>query len=270
MSDDSKALQMMGVLALGVVGLVLVGAYKDDLRRMVGWDKAQDEPISSAVITLPAIRPAPPRSAAHDLDYQALYAPLDQEAVGPDGQRRTFKATLSIRNTSSTEPLSVRAIGLFGTDGALHHSYVGRPLELGPQASAQFPTVAPARVVVTAPCTVERMVDPCAAPASHFIVEWASLDREHPPLVETIMTAAGGEHSHVRAAQALAEEQKRAPQKGMAPRRAPPAVDQPAPLPLPPLARSFPASAIERKPEQKPGYDLIRYDSNYGLASKDY
>src|SRR5262245_9194530 len=67
--------------------------------------------------------------------YVPIYSSLH---VSDHAQPIDLGATLSLRNTSQRATVVVTAVDYYDSDGALMRSFLDRPAELGPLASAEF------------------------------------------------------------------------------------------------------------------------------------
>lgn len=102
--------------------------------------------------------------------YSSIY-------VGQGTVRSNLAATLSIRNTSLTDPIVIRAVRYFDTDGDLVSNFIAEPHRLGAMATADF---------------FIDSSDVRGGTGANFIVEWASEVTVSEPLIEAVMVGSIG------------------------------------------------------------------------------
>ena len=102
--------------------------------------------------------------------YSSIYA-------GKGSLRSDLAATLSIRNTSRTEPIVVRDVHYFDTEGDLLSDFVGQPHSLGPMATADF---------------FIDSTDLRGGTGANFIVSWAADTNVSEPVIEAVMIGSIG------------------------------------------------------------------------------
>jgi hypothetical protein len=79
---------------------------------------------------------------------------------------------LSVRNTSVDKPITVSSVQYYDTNGTLIRSFLARPLELKPLATAEF--------------LVERN-DAKGGSGANFLVDWVSKEIVSEPIIESVM-----------------------------------------------------------------------------------
>jgi len=104
---------------------------------------------------------------------QTVYVPVYSHIYGGDREHRFYlSATLSIRNTDPTHPITVLEANYFDSEGVLITKYVENPIRLNAMASMRY---------------VIKASDKAGGSGANFIVRWAA-DREvNPPIIESIM-----------------------------------------------------------------------------------
>jgi hypothetical protein len=123
-------------------------------------------------LAVPSASPCVEASEAR-LHGQLLYVPVYSEApYGDKGLNINLTATLSIRNTDRTSPLSIRRVDYYGTDGTLLRSYVKQATILKPMASAEY---------------VVQESDRSGGISASFLVEWESVSAVSPCVAEAVM-----------------------------------------------------------------------------------
>ncbi len=119
-----------------------------------------------------------PKVITLDKNFQAamgqiIYVPIYSHIYYEDRQK-TFDlaATLSIRNTDLTNPMIVRAVRYYDSNGKLLRQYVERPIQLDALASTDF---------------VVDKNDTSGGSGANFIVEWVAQSEISEPIVEAVM-----------------------------------------------------------------------------------
>jgi len=104
---------------------------------------------------------------------QTVYVPVYSHIYGGDREHRFYlAATLSIRNTDPTHPITVLAANYFDSEGVLVTKYLENPIKLNAMASMRY---------------FVKASDKAGGSGANFIVQWAA-DREvNPPIIEAIM-----------------------------------------------------------------------------------
>lgn len=167
------------ILAIGLIPVLLLYAACD-----TGEGTRDKPPLPNSVADTSA-RPAqraiptygPPEGAdsvrTYDALGQVLYVPVYSH-VFHRAEDRTFDlaATLSIRNTSLTDPITIHVVDYFDSAGTILKSYLERPRSLEPLASTY--------VVIE-----ER--DRAGGVGANFIVTWEAERPVTVPVVETVM-----------------------------------------------------------------------------------
>ena len=134
---------------------------------------AQQRPLeqafSASLMEVPAEKPSIGGS---------FYVPAYSSVSISQGRARAdFAVTLSVHNTSETEPLILRRIAYFDTGGKLVESYLTRPVALKPFATVE----------VHVPTTDVR-----GGTGANFIVEWGAVGPITEPAVEALMIGSIG------------------------------------------------------------------------------
>ena len=147
-----------------LIATVLVG---------LGCSGPAPEPAPPAADTGAAGSPGPVPYDSEDMAAgQTVYVPVYSH-VYQDTKRRPFDlvCTLSVRNTDLERPIRVVSIRYFNSRGKLLRSYLDRPLEIAPLASADF---------------VADQHDENGS-ATSFVVEWVAETEVHEPVIEAVM-----------------------------------------------------------------------------------
>lgn len=107
---------------------------------------------------------------------QLLFVPVYSElAYGDRKHTLNLSATLTIRNTDRTHPLSLKRVEYFSSQGVLLRSYLPKPQTIGPMASVEY---------------VISGADRSGGTAASFLVEWESASPLSVPVVEAVMVSA--------------------------------------------------------------------------------
>lgn len=111
---------------------------------------------------------------------QRLYIPVYSEVpYGDKGLNINLTATLSIRNTDSKTPVTIRSVDYLGAEGNLIRSYLKQPITLRPMASTDY---------------VVKESDRSGGISASFLVEWESREAASPCLVEAVMVNSSYNH----------------------------------------------------------------------------
>jgi len=121
---------------------------------------------------------SPPSQDSPAYDYrdmaagQTIYVPVYSH-VYQDRKRTPFNlvATLSVRNTDLDHPITITSVRYYTSAGKLVKNYLEQPLRLAPLAATDF--------------VVDEHDE--NGSGTNFIVEWASEEEVHEPIVETVM-----------------------------------------------------------------------------------
>jgi Protein of unknown function (DUF3124) len=132
--------------------------------------------------TAPEVSPPPivssPKLVTLDQNFQAatgqtIYVPIYSHIYYENRQKSfDLAATLSIRNTDLTNPMIVKAVRYYDTNGKLIRQYVERPVQLDALASTDF---------------VVDKNDTSGGSGANFIVEWVAKTEISEPIVEAVM-----------------------------------------------------------------------------------
>ena len=109
---------------------------------------------------------------------QAYYVPIYSDIyVDLQNQKTLLAATLSIRNSSSTDSLFISTIDYFNTEGHLVKKFIESPISLPEMATVNY--------------VIERE-DDTGGPGANFIVEINGRDPGLTPLVQAVMIGQTG------------------------------------------------------------------------------
>jgi hypothetical protein len=104
---------------------------------------------------------------------QTIYVPIYSHVYYRDRSRvLNLTATLSVRNTDLTNPITVASVRYYDTAGTLVRAYVEQPVQLAPLATAEF---------------IVEEHDTSGGSGANFIVEWVAAGRVNEPIVEAVM-----------------------------------------------------------------------------------
>ena len=141
-----------------------------------GSDSASPSSQGTPVDRLPVApsSEAPDRGApGPQARSQTLYVPSYSHIYFRDAQRSlNLTTTLSIRNTSSTDSITLGTVDYYDSGGALVRSYVDQQRRLAPLASTYV---------------VVEQDDLRGGVGANFIVRWHAQRAVSPPVVETVM-----------------------------------------------------------------------------------
>ena len=120
-----------------------------------------------------------------------IYVPAYSSVSMSQGKvRADFAVTLSIHNTSESDPLVIKRIGYFSTGGLLVESYLPRAIALKPFATIE----------VYVPANDVR-----GGTGANFIIDWLAVTPITEPVAETLMfgSVGAGHYSFISQGRAL-------------------------------------------------------------------
>jgi hypothetical protein len=157
---------VLAVLLFG--GGLLIGSYR-----------YREEPIHSTASERLQPAPADPGpSADGTLVYVPVYSSL---FLGLSARARSvdLAATVSVRNTSSLHPITLKWVRYYDSTGKKVRDYLDKPSALPPLGSVEF---------------VIQRSDAAGGPGANFLIRWdgpADIDQ---PLIEAVMFGESGNH----------------------------------------------------------------------------
>ncbi len=111
---------------------------------------------------------------------QRVYVPAySQVLLNTSGSALELAVTLAIHNTDSQNPLVIRAVSYYNTEGALVRNYISEPVQLPPLATTGF---------------VVSSEDQSGGWGANFIVEWVASQPVYEPIIEAVMVSTRGTH----------------------------------------------------------------------------
>jgi len=111
---------------------------------------------------------------------QMLYVPVYSHIYA--GNRELpllLTVTLSVRNVDTKHPITLTVVDYYGTKGELLKKYLERDVVLGPLESTRY---------------IIPQKEKEGGSGANFLVAWKAEKSVNPPLVESIMIGAGGQH----------------------------------------------------------------------------
>jgi len=111
---------------------------------------------------------------------QTLYVPVYSHIYA--GNRELpllLTVTLSVRNVDTKHPITLTVVDYYGTKGELLKKYLERDVVLGPLESTRY---------------IIPQKEKEGGSGANFLVAWKAEKSVNPPLVESIMIGAGGQH----------------------------------------------------------------------------
>ncbi len=177
----SSVVLVIAVAAALTVLIVFIGVNRLTSPTMEEEITALDERDLLAVANrrrLPdSFTPAPDVTAALPIEAQVYVPAYSSIYVGQGTVRSNLAATLSIRNTSLTDAIVIRAVRYYDTDGDLVSTFIERPHRLGAMATADF---------------FVDSSDVRGGTGANFVVDWASEQAVSEPLIEAVMVGSVG------------------------------------------------------------------------------
>ena len=108
---------------------------------------------------------------------RAVYVPVYSHVYHNQGRPYLLEATLSVRNTDQTRPISVTSVRYYDTKGTMLEDFLKTPLQLAPLESAEL--------------LVEKK-DKRGGAGANFIVEWSASQKVNEPIIEAVMVGIHG------------------------------------------------------------------------------
>lgn len=175
-----RSFLVAGLLVWALVATILLAENRG---RTPGGDSTRIRDAES--VDVPAVRPnsgffrpvegaAAAKPARGGTVYVPVYSTL---YLGHGVAQPNLAVTLSVRNTSSTQEVTVRRITYYDTAGTLVQHFVERPHTLAPMGTAEF---------------YIDLTDGRGGPGANFIVEWSAGDGATDPLIEAVMVGGVG------------------------------------------------------------------------------
>jgi hypothetical protein len=104
---------------------------------------------------------------------QTVYVPVYSHIyIGDKETPYYLAATISIRNTEQTAPVTITEVNYYDSNGRLIKKYLEKPIQLGANASTRF---------------VIKESDDKGGSGANFIVRWRSDIQVNTPIIESIM-----------------------------------------------------------------------------------
>lgn len=111
---------------------------------------------------------------------QRVYVPAySQVLLNTSGSALELTVTLAIHNTDSQNPLVIREVSYYNTEGVLVRNYINEPVQLPPLATTGF---------------VVSSEDQSGGWGANFIVEWVASQPVYEPIIEAVMVSTRGTH----------------------------------------------------------------------------
>lgn len=107
-----------------------------------------------------------------------VYVPAYSHIYHQDGRPHPLTITLSVRNTSKRQGLTIESVIYHGSNGETLRQFLNKPLALKPLATTAF--------------LVERS-DTSGGVGASFIVVWSSSNEITEPIVESVMIDTSGQ-----------------------------------------------------------------------------
>lgn len=133
---------------------------------------SQVEPLTQLSPTFPNTGASTSPETLEIATGQTIYVPAYSHVYYGDGKEYLLAITLSIRNTSLTDSISVASVRYYDSKGKLIKEYSKNSLQIPPMATAEF--------------FVEEQ-DKSGGAGANFIVEWTAQKDVTEPVVEAVM-----------------------------------------------------------------------------------
>ena len=143
----------------------------------LGSYRYRGEPIHSSCQRAVAARTG---GFAHSTDGTLVYVPVYSSLyLGVSTRARTvdLAATVSVRNTSSLHPITLRWVRYYDSSGKQVRDYLDKPSALPPLGSVEF---------------VIQRSDSAGGPGANFLIRWDGPANVDQPLIEAVMLGQSG------------------------------------------------------------------------------
>jgi len=100
--------------------------------------KLQVEPLTQLSPTFPNTRASASPETLENATGQTIYVPAYSHVYYGDGKEHLLATTLSIRNTSLTDSISVTSVRYYDSKGKLVKKLLKKSLQIPPMATAEF------------------------------------------------------------------------------------------------------------------------------------
>jgi hypothetical protein len=138
---------------------------------------SQVEPLTQLSPT-PNVKASNPSENLATTIGQTLYVPAYSHVYYQNGREFLLATTLSIRNTSLTDSISVASVRYYDSKGKLVKKFTQKSLQVAPMATTEF--------------FVEEQ-DTSGGSGANFIVEWTAQEDVTEPVVEAVMISAASQ-----------------------------------------------------------------------------
>jgi hypothetical protein len=155
---------VLAVLLFG--GGLFLGSYRNT-----------DDPIHSSASERLLPAPAGARGSA---DGTIVYVPVYSSlylGVRTRAQTVDLAATVSVRNTSSLHPITLRWVRYYDSSGKQVRAYLDKPSVLPPLGTVEF---------------VIQRADTAGGPGANFLIRWEGPENIDQPLIEAVMLGQSG------------------------------------------------------------------------------
>ncbi len=176
-SDDAifqalRQIKYIGIAGVLVLSLLIVAVIFLDRSHNSFEESARYVPPPESVDSGESAPESPEDHPVHPVQGQTVYVPAYSHIYHKDGEPILLTITLSVRNTSQSQPVFVKSVRYFDTDGKEIKSYLKKTLRLAPLAATQF--------------LVEQK-DTSGGSGANFLVEWVSDTAVTNPVIEAVM-----------------------------------------------------------------------------------
>lgn len=160
-------------ICLGIViGLLNACGAQQDERASQSRQLEPIEPLTQLSPTGSSLQGTASPDPLKAVIGQTIYVPAYSYIYYGKGEEYLLAITLSIRNTSLSDPISVTSIRYYNSQGNLVKEFAQKSLQIPPMATAEF--------------FVEER-DTSGGSGANFLVEWVAEKEVSEPVVEAVM-----------------------------------------------------------------------------------
>lgn len=147
---------------------------------MLTTGKSRRMLLSVSLCLLAAFAFTPVSAQVRRARAQTLYVPVYSHIYYGDRERDyiLLSATLSIRNTDMTRPITLHSADYYDSKGKFIEKFVVKPVTLGPLETIRY---------------IVKESDTRGGSGANFIVKWAADTMVTAPIIETVMIGTRGQ-----------------------------------------------------------------------------
>ena len=167
------------ILLLSVLCVAGVAIYLDQRIDSLETRLATQPPPSYQPPDLESMAADEVESAEIAVD-KLVYLPVYSHVYYLGGRPYSLEATISIRNTDVDDPIYIRSVRYYDTEGELAKAFLDSPIRLRPLQSLEY--------------LIEQR-DSTGGSGANFLIDWFATSAVDEPIIEAVMVGASGTQS---------------------------------------------------------------------------